>query len=310
MRMRTIFPRTPASAAGVDPLQPQARPSNQRTCALPSRTAGPVDALSQYLESRGQDNRAVSPTSRRMLERATNAVDTVRKQIPIRGNVKTDLVQTEQQAAHRLHASRNTVMANMVKQLTSSNTRPPPALSGAVICAAAARVTGAGNCDEFQSATLLEAGKTLEQGERLVATLNDAKNHAFVQMESQRPDGTLRVVVLDAWANGPAVLAEDCAYAQMNPGIHLRELNDRLDAFRADRVATHLVNAHNNDPVSMQQLRTTLTRQYNEPAPSDFLFDECHVSGRTVVARAESLANAEVDRAGLAHTGSAPPSQR
>ena len=259
------------------------------TCAMPSRTTGQVDGLSQYLENRGREHRAVSPISRGMLERGTEAVDTVRKQIPMRGNVRTDLDQTEQQAAHRLYASRYPVTANMRMRLNSGHKLPLPELKAAVISAASARVTGAGNCDEFQSAALLAAGKKLRQGERLVATVNDAKDHTFVQMESQRPDGTMRVVVLDAWANGPAILAEDCAYAQMNPKMHIGEVTDRVDAIKADRIATNLVKAHNKDSVSLAALQATLERQHSKPSPGGFIYDELHVSGQTLVAPGEDL---------------------
>lgn len=78
----------------VDPMSLQARPANQNEGTLPTRSAGRVDTLSQYLNQRRQENRSVSPASRRMLERADSAVQAVRKQIPMRGNVQTDIDQT------------------------------------------------------------------------------------------------------------------------------------------------------------------------------------------------------------------------
>lgn len=112
--------------------------------------------------------------------------------------------------------------ANLKARLQKSDlSQRPEVLTGTTLAAASARITGSGNCEDFRAATLLEAGKRLKPGEQLVAVVNDAGDHTFVQMESKRRDGTTRVVVLDAWANGPAVLAQDCPYAQMDPGKHL-----------------------------------------------------------------------------------------
>ena len=280
MRLPPILNRLCSGTNDRDPLSPLARPSTQPVATMPVRTASPDDSLAQYLAQRARDNRAVSPSSRRVLERATEAVEAVRKQIPMRGNVTTDLAQTERQAAYRLHAVRFSVSANVRERLNTSNMQSPRGLRQTVLTAASARIVGAGNCNEFQSAVLLEAGKRLQPGERLVAMETDARDHTFVQMESKRRDGTTRVVVLDAWANGPAVLAEDCAYAQHAPKPRASQVANRDDARRADRIAATLVKQHNQDEASLKQLKASIEGRAQRDIPSGILFEEQHVTRR------------------------------
>ena len=120
MRLSPVLNRVCSGTNDRDPLSAQARPSSQPVSTMPVRTARPDDSLAQYLAQRARENRAVSPDSRRVLTRATEAVEAVRKQIPMRGNVTTDLEQTERQSAYRLHAVRFSVSANVRERLNTS----------------------------------------------------------------------------------------------------------------------------------------------------------------------------------------------
>jgi hypothetical protein len=279
----TGWPRSlPVAQAPADPLSPQARPAAEGPTPLPARTRGGPGTLPEYLDQRSADQRSVSPATRRMLERATDAMETVRRQIPVRGNVDADNEQTVGEAARRVYATRFTVSAHMGRRLIDLSAQAPPTLRAAVLNTASARVTGAGNCQDFQSAVLIEAGKRLKPGETLVPATDHAGQHAFVQMESKRPDGTVRRAVLDAWSNGPAVLADDCAFAQHDPARLGVRVERPRDARRADRLADKLVRDHNSDPAALERLKQTLDARTQAP-PAVPIFEEMHVSGALMV---------------------------
>jgi hypothetical protein len=229
-----------------------------------------------------------------MLERADSAVQAVRKQIPMRGNVQTDIDQTHGDAHHRAYATRTTVTANLRARLQKYDpSKLPDGLTSTILAAASAKITGAGNCEDFRAATLLEAGERLESGEQLVAVVNDAGDHTFVQMESKRRDGTTQVVVLDAWANGPAVLAQDCPYAQMDPGKHLEvRVTSKAQALAAKKLVAALVNDFNKDGPALAELRTVIEnrkkkelealQQGRQPVRGR-VFSEEHVTGEDMI---------------------------
>ncbi|SDI40139.1 hypothetical protein SAMN05216466_12240 [Paraburkholderia phenazinium] len=130
-----------------------------------------------------------------------------------RGNVDTDVRATNNESRWRMKA------ATMLKDEFYRRTGQPfvDFNTQATHSAAAATVFGAGNCGEHASTTSVYHSRRLEDQETVHYVSGQGLGHAWAQARlpgaADSGEGE-RTVVMDAWANGPAVLAPDARFAK------------------------------------------------------------------------------------------------
>ena len=105
--------------------------------------------------------------------------------------------------------------------------------------AAAASVFGAGNCGEHASTTAVYHSRRLEEHETVHYVSGLRVGHAWAEarLPSSAGDGE-RAVVLDAWADGPPVLASDARFAKQREQVR-SVLHFDTGSGRDARIATN-----------------------------------------------------------------------
>ncbi|MFE8646856.1 hypothetical protein ACFX58_17400 [Sphingomonas sp. NCPPB 2930] len=182
----------------IERLRDQAR-------ALPGM---PVDKrpLAGYLLARHVDGRPVEGEDLARLDMANNTLLETRCSLRFgRGNVDVDIHRTGHESTRRVHVARNQAEA-----WSSAPERHPR-----IALAATALFVQAGNCGDHASlAVCLHAGR-LRPGETANLVTPEEVDHEFVEIRTM--DGRAHDVVVDAWGDGPAIMAEDGRFSSETP---------------------------------------------------------------------------------------------
>jgi hypothetical protein len=144
---------------------------------------------------------------------ADEAVRRTRNAFPFgRGNVDVDTVRTRLESTVRSLAAKTLLKE---KLFTGPEVRSSPNENFYALCAMTGKVFGAGVCDNFAATAAFTYGALVKDvgcppGEevRLVASYRPKHVWAEVSMPGITPS-----IVMDAWLEGPAVLAEDSRFA-------------------------------------------------------------------------------------------------
>ncbi|TFW06304.1 hypothetical protein E4K72_10255 [Oxalobacteraceae bacterium OM1] len=155
-----------------------------------------------------------------------------------RGNVATDLARSSFDAFHRVHAAR-TVGAD------------PEVLFEEEV--ALAIHAGAGNCEESGRVAAFMHVPRMRPDESVHLVQHAIESHAWAEVRHAGGRTAIDDVIIDAWAEGPAVLRADAAYAKrvnairsivdLGPDYGLMPFLNVQDAVDAIRAGNHLQQA-------------------------------------------------------------------
>jgi hypothetical protein len=175
----------------------------------PSRPASPPLAERERKEFVDYATRSslkldsLSPQDMHTVKVGTKAMGDTREKLPLRGNVREDLVKSRDTSAHSLMVARGTAGKVPTKEFLSTT------------YLAHSMVTGAGNCGEFSALTARNVVGNLSPGETastvgLTSTKPDGSevDHVIVKIKPRQESGNSEVCA-DAWANGSAVRTRD-----------------------------------------------------------------------------------------------------
>ena len=200
-----------------------------------SRSVGKDEvSLGGYLLARQVDRRPVDLQDQALLRIANSAVTRTRATIPYRGNVDVDLQTSELESLVR-----ERVASRLTETLLRGRPMHPDSRSNIIIQSAlASRVSGGGNCQEYAANSSLAYGtealtlmRPSSEEIHIVARRN--KDHGWAEV---RPSSE-QSVVMDAWADGPAVLAEDSHFAKDRDDLVSLAQFDLASASRGDSLA-------------------------------------------------------------------------
>lgn len=201
----------------------------------PSTSVGDDEvSLGGYLLARQVDRRPVDSQDQTVLRLANSAVNRTRATIPYRGNVDVDLHTSELEGLVRERVA-NRLTENLLRgKPVDADSRSNLVIQSAL----ASRVSGGGNCQEHAANSSLAYGTealrhTRPSSEEIHIVARRNKDHGWAEV---RPSSG-QSVVMDAWADGPAVLAEDSRFAKdRNDLVSLAQF-DLASASRGDRLA-------------------------------------------------------------------------
>ena len=149
-----------------------------------------------------------------------------------RGNIETDVRDSDGESSHRILACRN-------MQYTRDDELTISAAENNVVMAAIASRARAGNCAEYKDVAVHLHAIHLGKGDRIVTQFVDGLDHEWARVQCATPvggaPGSGPAAVLDAWADGPVVEPTDSRHASGTSD----ETNDcdRIDS--ADGAATY-----------------------------------------------------------------------
>ena len=163
--------------------------------------------LGAYLVGRRLVGRLDSDTQVARLKEANDTIHEVRETLSFgRGNVSMDLDMTNGESGQRVAAGR--VLTNRL--------RDSGAALGVTHTVAMAELVKAGLCSEHGDVSVHRHIPKLAPGDQVHKVANPASDHGWA--EWRRPGSPLKnAIVMDAWAEGPAIFAEDGKYT--NPGV-------------------------------------------------------------------------------------------
>ncbi|TKC81614.1 hypothetical protein FAZ69_26970 [Trinickia terrae] len=167
-------------------------------------------ALAAYLAARILDCRPIGAADVARLKAADASLSEARRHLPHgRGNVGEDLARTEGESRWRADAARSFVpKLDRMRGTSEIDYR-----GRAINQAASALAFGAGRCGEFSAVSgVLHTGR-LGPGEELHIVAN--RSHQWAEARIGATDRK-RAVVLDAWAQGAPVFADDSRFANRN----------------------------------------------------------------------------------------------
>jgi len=226
--------RTPRPTAEVDlPLHAEAmlafeeRVVMQRRLELEGRQflaeampglAPKETMLAAYLFTRAVDGRHVEGGDLANLRKGNDTVLETREALAHgRGNVSTDIQASDHESSRRVAVGRE-ITGYLGQQHEDFGT--PDA-------AAVAMFVAAGNCGEHaQVATSLHVAK-LEEAESIHQVTRKGVDHRWSESRSGKTRD--HDVVIDAWAEGPAIFASDGAYTRKEKGLR------SVDVYRASQ---------------------------------------------------------------------------
>lgn len=199
--------------AGLRPLPARAdaghgSPTTHTGASLGEPVPEEAMPLAGYLLARRLDRRPVLPEGIAVLGTADKAVSDARRALPFgRGNVDADIRQSIHESEMRVIAAQE--MGDEMLKL-GQPVVPDEEANFVAISAATARAFGAGNCDEYAASAALSYGSRAlaagrPPGEEVHVVRHGIQEHKWAEAYS----GEAPPVVMDAWAQGPAVFAED-----------------------------------------------------------------------------------------------------
>ena len=213
----------PDRSPGLGDLRP--RPTSATVGVTPS-SASVTRALSTdelplaaYLLTCALDGRPVAQPDVARLRRANASVNETRALLKHgRGNVDVDVRATGNESRWRMKAART-----LKDQFDGrSGERWVDFSTQATHSAAAAHVFGAGNCGEHTSTTAVYHSRRLEEHETVHYVKGRQIGHTWAEARLHAtggPGDRERAIVLDAWADGPAVLAPDARFARQREQV-------------------------------------------------------------------------------------------
>jgi hypothetical protein len=220
-----------------------------------------------------------------MLDTAQKAVDKTRSMHDYgRGNILSDNVQTNNETALRSYNAEN-----ITHQLISPKTIESEASTStinhdfAAMTAAVADAEQSGVCRQKAASTYVEIARNgLQTDESVRIIFNATVGHAFTVLSDRKEKESSRKVVADAWAYGPAILAEHSKF--LNPRHHiltlsLLENNDQAqrmgrmyETFRTQASTTALETERSKHKASenlypqYQKMSSVLSKKFREEA--------------------------------------------
>lgn len=166
--------------------------------------------LAAYLAARIIDGRPVGKEEFRRLRSANISGNKTRQRLPHgRGNVTADLMATDGVGRWRAGAART-----LAYRIDHDRQTPRDDYRTQTIHqAAAAAAFGAGNCGEYSAVAAVLHSDRLEPREEL----HIVASHSHQWTESRIGEDRARAVVLDGWAGGSPILADDGRFSRAAP---------------------------------------------------------------------------------------------
>ncbi|PLZ01933.1 hypothetical protein CY652_12920 [Burkholderia sp. WAC0059] len=206
-----------------------------------------------YLFIRAADGRHVEGRDLDMLDRAQTAVDQTRATLRYgRANV----IGASDEAIRRHHALREATYPYLEEAFDFVES-PDPIGSVTSIEAGAARFLDQGNCSEHAAIALVLAGRTMKDDETMFyATTRTKMDHGWAvisrnPLHAKHDTGNHGIasrtptpddVVMDAWAEGPAVFAGDGTFSKPDASTYERPTDRESAQFAGD--AADIIEAH------------------------------------------------------------------
>lgn len=237
--------------------------------------------LTAYLTARAIDGRPVEGQDLQRLQRADSAVQWSRQTlIHGRANVQADTVATAGESFERGVVAHD-FLANELPVMVEGDVRTEDR-------AAAAVAAGAGTCDDFAAVTAVcLAHQPIEQETVQVMSSLSVK-HSWAQTTHEPPEGasaadvaaaTARTILVDGWAQGPAVYSEDSSATYKLDLAPTRSIGHEAAAEVIDRFRSTY--AHIAGPLG-RQVAAELSRkdlaQEVRPPTSQVLWPTCVMS--------------------------------
>ena len=220
------------------------------------RLAPKETTLAGYLFMRAVDGRHVEGGDLTNLHKGNDTVLETREALAYgRGNVTTDIQASNHESTRRVIVGRE-ITAKLEQQHTDFGT--PDA-------AAVAMFVAAGNCGEHAYvATSLHVAKLGEAELAHHVTRKGLDHHWSESRSGKARDDD---IVIDAWAEGPAIFAPDGAFTRKEKGLR------SVDAFRA----------RESSAVSESIKRTTQQLEAHAPVNLDTRLDELNRQGHRIL---------------------------
>ena len=182
-----------------------------------------------------------------------------------RGNVHDDIRDSNHQSSRRAEAGRNLV--DKLSSKFSADVQMGAGSTTGVFRAAGPMAAQAGNCGEHAAvAAFLHAGK-LEEGEQVHCVGSTEMDHSWAEWRGEGSSGGHRVV-MDPWAKGPAIFAEDSAFAANEHGVESRYYYDHATGSTAHKEMQTLQRKH------QRRIEKQLRREMNALGPNFQYGDE------------------------------------
>jgi len=230
----------PSRSPGLGDLRPRATGAIAGAAPLSASVTKVLAAdelpLAAYLLTCELDGHPVAQPDVIRLRRANASVNETRALLRHgRGNTEDDVRATGRDSRWRTKAARK--LKDELYRRTGE--RWVDFGTQATHSAAAASVFGAGNCGEHASTTAVYHSRRLEEHETVHYVSGQRVGHAWAEarLPATAGDGD-RAVVLDAWADGPAVLASDARFAKQREQVSSVLQFDRRSG-RDARIATN-----------------------------------------------------------------------
>jgi hypothetical protein len=233
---------TPGRSPGLGDLQPRAASASvgvaPSSASVTRALAADELPLAGYLLTCALDGRPVAPPDVARLRRANASVNETRALLRHgRGNVDVDVRATGNETRWRTKAART--QKDQFDGRTGE--RWVDFTTQATHSAAAASVFGAGNCGEHTSTTAVYHSRRLEEHETVHYVKGKQIGHTWAEARLSASGGSgdrERAIVLDAWADGPAVLASDARFARQREQVR-SVLHFDAQRGREARIATN-----------------------------------------------------------------------
>ena len=269
--------RNPDAARTSDPVAPGPARDSSAPPRLPmdgSPAPGPEALpdphrpggldLAAYLLTRPLRYGPVPALQRDRLLHTQQALEQVRRALPLgRANVDVDVIATGGAAAWRGLA------VSTAEERIPAVELPEDHLEACAlgIRAGAVEHFGAGVCDDHAALGVATLAPHLQPGEALSTHVLPDPPHAWAERVMPTPEGEERIVI-DAWAEGPAILAEDGAFSAQPEAIEdVRVTSQEAAAVGLGRDLTRatLSLTRGFGPAELEaQLRSALAHQADE----------------------------------------------
>lgn len=264
--------RSPASRAESETSSPRA--SGVLEGLTPrNRLSDGERQLGGYLLARQTVGRPVEGADFDRLRRANETVMEARKALRRgRGNVREDIRDSNGESSVRANAARD-----VATHLESTSE-----FSSDVCHTAVAMAVQSGNCAEHADVAAFLHAPHLGEGEHVYAVGSTVVDHSWAEWHGQSSDRGDHIV-MDPWAKGPAIFADDGAFSANQHEIATRHHYDRETGAHAHAQMQKLQQKQD------RQMQKRLQRSMKKHGP-DFRFPESRLWDTTPVVSAELAA--------------------
>jgi len=230
-------------------------------------------ALAGYLLARHVDGRPAEGEDLARLNLADDTLIETRRGLRVgRGNVDVDIQQTGHESTQRVRIARG------FAEVWSSTPERHPRIA----IAAAALFVQAGNCGDHASVALsLHAGK-LRPGETANLVKPAGIDHEFVEIRTA--EGREHDVVIDAWGDGPVIMATDGRFSSGSPEPFLYGYRDDSGAAVAADLGQRLGELKELRQVELQ-MHLDLLRYTDVQHPAEQVFSPTPVESEAFLQR-------------------------